>query len=421
MGRPYTVRSGDSLSSIAARNGYSSWEEIYNHDDNREFRQRRPNPNRIRAGDVLYLPDRAGGSTGADPAPEGAQPAAPAPSSAPPSTATPGAAPRRTPSGQDRAVLNSAYELREIVAAQGIERHNDQLPENWRIPRSLESQLPNNREHEWVRIDDTSAEFVSHTQRVRFRLRVVNTKDEYKRALETAGLHVIYGGHARYGRGPCFGPSADASDDWENGTANNTNTRGLFRMGYPVMLIPVTDIEHHGYRFNPVPTSQTVQASWYNPNVPRGRLQRIAVGELPTDLQTRVSGSSAGSEYWGRKTGQLVTDVLLWAGWENTVSAPMDLGATNLRCRCFCHFGCSSKVHNWRIVRERKNWRRTDTDRFAYFTTAPSQTVTAKVWLQALFEYSQPNGFQSWHRSLEWARVRGTQLLRSRGLRYSIW
>ncbi len=59
MGTSYTVRRGDTLSRIAQRHGYDSWEEIYNHDDNRAFRERRPDPNRIRAGDTLILPDRA--------------------------------------------------------------------------------------------------------------------------------------------------------------------------------------------------------------------------------------------------------------------------------------------------------------------------------------------------------------------------
>jgi len=47
MSTRYTVRPGDSLSSIASRNGLSSWRDIYDHPDNATFRTRRPNPNLV--------------------------------------------------------------------------------------------------------------------------------------------------------------------------------------------------------------------------------------------------------------------------------------------------------------------------------------------------------------------------------------
>ncbi len=417
MGTSYTVRSGDTLERIARRNGYDTWEEIYYHDENRAFRQRRPDPGRIYAGDTVVLPDRAGGScssalTGTESSAGGAGEGGVG------GGAVPAVAPRRADSATARAVLNTAYELREVVVAQGVEARNSSLREEWRIPRSLQSVLPDNAEHEWTRMEDEAAEFVSHAQRVRFRIRLVTAKNDYKRDLQASGLHVVYTGHARYGRGPCFGPNTDASDDWENGT--DPTTRGLYRMGYPVILIPIEDMDHHGYRFRPVPASVTVQRSWRHPEVPQ-RLDTIALGDLPQVLQSRVDPAPAAPEFWGRRSGRAVSDLLLWAGWENTASAPMDLGATDLRCRCFCHFGCSTKKHNWRIVRERKNWRRTDTDRFAYFTTGSSYGITTKLWLRAWLEYPRQNAFESWYRSLEWAKRRCNQYLRAEGFRYSVW
>ncbi len=59
MGSLYTVKYGDTLVGIAQANGYDSWREIYYHDDNWEFRQKRPDPDKIYPGDVLVLPDRA--------------------------------------------------------------------------------------------------------------------------------------------------------------------------------------------------------------------------------------------------------------------------------------------------------------------------------------------------------------------------
>lgn len=65
MSSPYTVKSGDSLSAIAAAHGIGSWQEIYNHPDNAAFRELRPNPDLIKPGDQLFIPtkDETGGSS----------------------------------------------------------------------------------------------------------------------------------------------------------------------------------------------------------------------------------------------------------------------------------------------------------------------------------------------------------------------
>lgn len=65
LSRKYVVQPGDCLSSIAAAQGYASWKTIYYDPDNAAFRAKRPNPNVIQAGDVLYLPDPEGKSVAA--------------------------------------------------------------------------------------------------------------------------------------------------------------------------------------------------------------------------------------------------------------------------------------------------------------------------------------------------------------------
>jgi LysM domain len=52
----YTVKSGDTLTAIAKRHGFSSWQEVYNHPLNAPFRVKRPNPNRIFPNDHLEIP-----------------------------------------------------------------------------------------------------------------------------------------------------------------------------------------------------------------------------------------------------------------------------------------------------------------------------------------------------------------------------
>jgi hypothetical protein len=340
-------------------------------------------------------------------------------------TPIPGAATRRKDAANTQTVLNSSYELREIVVAQGIEHHNtdpwlvpeDNTPYGYQIPRGLQQYFPDNAEHEWARIDDTSAEFVSHTQRVRYTIRLVTTKDQYKQALLTEGLHVIYMGHSRYGRGQCFGPSADPGEDWEQGS--NATTTGLFRDGYPVIGVHLSELREHGYRFYPVAATTQIRSNWYHPEIRRGNLHKIA---LPDDLQSKLlpQGQPMAEKYWASRDGEGET-LLLWAGWTDTISNPMDLGATDPLCRCWCIFSCSTQTHFWSIIRQRKEWKRTATDRFAYFTTNVSYPLTTWAWLRSVFEYSQPNDYQSWYPSLEWAKRRCGRILRSRDYYFGIY
>lgn len=58
MSAQYTIKPGDTLSRIAAREGYASWRDIYHHPENAAFRVKRPNPDRIFPGDVIILPGK---------------------------------------------------------------------------------------------------------------------------------------------------------------------------------------------------------------------------------------------------------------------------------------------------------------------------------------------------------------------------
>lgn len=53
----YTVKSGDCLYSIARSQGIHDWRTIYDHPNNSGFKAKRPNPNVIYPGDVLFLPE----------------------------------------------------------------------------------------------------------------------------------------------------------------------------------------------------------------------------------------------------------------------------------------------------------------------------------------------------------------------------
>lgn len=53
----HTVIRGDCLSSIAKQYGFSDYKTIYDHPQNQAFKQKRPNPNLIMAGDEIFIPE----------------------------------------------------------------------------------------------------------------------------------------------------------------------------------------------------------------------------------------------------------------------------------------------------------------------------------------------------------------------------
>ncbi|MFV8755137.1 peptidoglycan-binding protein [Nannocystaceae bacterium ST9] len=53
----HVVKQGDCLYRIAQQYGFADWRTIYDHADNAEFRELRPNPNVIHPGDQVHIPD----------------------------------------------------------------------------------------------------------------------------------------------------------------------------------------------------------------------------------------------------------------------------------------------------------------------------------------------------------------------------
>jgi len=54
----HTVNQGECLASIAKMYGFSDWKVIYDDSQNADFRKKRPNPNILKPGDELFIPDK---------------------------------------------------------------------------------------------------------------------------------------------------------------------------------------------------------------------------------------------------------------------------------------------------------------------------------------------------------------------------
>ncbi len=300
-----------------------------------------------------------------------------------------------------------SYETRRVVIAVGLEFHEDELTRELSDFQYLERTLGSDFA---VSSDRRTAEYVSDAQRVTYEFELKFSKSDYKTALETEGIIAVYSGHSRYGRGACLddytGTGARTGEQYEDG--NDTND-GLFRLGYPYIAVPFEDVRHHEYHFRPIPVEQDQPPQErdhpfsIHPEA-RGRISRVT---LPEDLRqyVRPASRSASHSYWGKRGRE--TSLLFNAGWSGTSASPYDLGSVSIRCKTFCHFGCSSRQHFWQIVRHEsyKAWQRTTppTDRFAYFTTAPSDSRTY-YWFQYLLQYPTQNNDQSWWECLEWAK-----------------
>ena len=57
-GKTHIVKQGESVAGIAKKYGFSNWLTIYNHADNAELKQKRPNPNVLYPGDKVVIPEK---------------------------------------------------------------------------------------------------------------------------------------------------------------------------------------------------------------------------------------------------------------------------------------------------------------------------------------------------------------------------
>ncbi len=262
--------------------------------------------------------------------------------------------------------------------------------------------------------DRKAAEYINYDQGVHYKFRLVYSLSDYKKALETPELIVVYSGHARYGRGPCFDQYAKecnmTGEQWEEGTHKDN---GIFRMGYPFVPVEIEDLEHHKYTCRPIPVELPKPPN--EAQHPMSRHPEARRTLLPIKIKPELAGqvkagfTSPSDSYWGYGA-----TIVLNAGWDGAARSIHNLNDVNLGCRTFCHFGCSSKIHLWQLLRrlEYKGWARPKppTEQLAYFTTATSDWRTV-YWLFYLLSYNKPNNDSHFFDSHEYAVRRANQRL----------
>ncbi len=306
------------------------------------------------------------------------------------------------------------YEERLIIVAQGKQFTNAQIPEGWGIPAFLQANIKN-----FQSTDDSNMSYSSDAQHVNFTIQRVQTKSGFMQALQTEGAMVVYGGHARYGQGPCFGDTDAPGEEWGSKSADPTAT-GVFRAGFPYIGLPIDEIcDEHQYTADPVDGgSPKPDSSDIHPHARQmyGQMKQFSISDLASkckasqaQVQAFLGNADAGDTFWGYdgigESGKYERHVLLKCGWDNTDISPNDVGGVDMNCKAFIFIGCSTFIHNYPIIRKIKGWTKDGDNRLAYWTTrATSGIPMTAYWMYYLLSYSKRNDNQPWEPSLEWTK-----------------
>ena len=221
--------------------------------------------------------------------------------------------------GSGFTAVSPVYETRELKIAYGIQFHKDE---------SLPGQTPQEFLDQYLEVSDdlekiSDSEYLNHLQGVRYTIEETTSKDQFIDWLKTPELHVIYMGHARYGRGPCFGahgndPANPAltlkSEDWEEGSDADS---GIFRIGYPFIGVDVAELIEHGYTARPVKESEGAPArADCDPDL-RGHLGSLHAktpDQISPGIDSQFGDHQAGDRYWTYGSGKISASSIMPVG-----------------------------------------------------------------------------------------------------------
>jgi hypothetical protein len=328
------------------------------------------------------------------------------------------------------------FEIRTLAIVQGLDFTNAQFRKNGAndllVPNAVAERLKK-RKLELLETSGTTFAYYSQEQGVLYNAQLIYDKADFKKALETPDLHVIYSGHSRIGRGPCFGPDVfkQPGEQWENGEEDGT---GLFRMGYPFVPVPVSDVADHGYTAFAVPSDVSIDKANCHPMLQAsyGKMKEFTISELESKLDKGhrrprwhvEDPDQLFKKFWGvdmvSVAGVNERHAVLFAGWDDTQTKPMDLGATDIQCKVLCVFACSTQMHFAKVLRDRKQWAQNDDDGFGFFTTEAACMDIAPSWIYHLLTYNKFSANQPLKELLEYVRGKTNQDLIAAGRNYKV-
>lgn len=212
--------------------------------------------------------------------------------------------------------------------------------------------------------------FYSVAQQIEYTLEFSTDRADFVAALKNPEVGVVYIGHARFGRGACFGPSDfTPGDHWNEGDGEHT---GIFKMGWDYIGVPADDIERHQYRTRAADTQHyytTTPLDWTMRVLPleveqsrcdpdlRSHYRELTMtplGEVVPDVSTRIErGASADTFFCYRARARLSDGSHDNQAWHMVVPAgAADLRRASVQCRFLAHMACASRPHNAEVFRE---------------------------------------------------------------------
>lgn len=310
-----------------------------------------------------------------------------------PATLPSSAVSRQNPDSTTATALAPACETRVVVLAMGAQFVFQEADAGYAVNQLQTRGLA------MTKLADCTYSYTNSAQQVTYILFTTTDKRIFKQALQADNIIVVYSGHARHGMGPCFHGQQDAPGDWwYDGDAPDN---GIFRMGYPYVAVPISDLLQSQYHARPLTADESKpdrDATNLHPKLMQnyGALRQLNLSDLDAnpDNVTLLGGLLPDGPYWGldciADSGKQERHLVMHAGWD-------DLSATPFSCRAFVHGGCSTFIHNYPIVRFLDGWKKDGDQKLAYWTTAATPAAWATpLFLFHLFSCQLQSGFGLW-------------------------
>lgn len=321
--------------------------------------------------------------------------------------------------------LDLRPEVRKILLAEGAGFHNDQKLPEYRIPERLidpkNSGLSRYPGLALAVIDADHFRYDNPMQGVRYEVERTTDRARFIAGLEDPETFVLYTGHARFGRGSCFGRVFNGPEQGSP-TVGDVWQQGLFRQGFPHIGVPVHELVEHQYRTFVSPATQTLVQADCDPLLKSkfGSLKKKPLREVvPADALHLIQGLGPDDLVWTFRAFQHgVTDDFLVhvAGFQNTAFPDVDLGKTAIACKGYFHCACLTEQLNREIVVVRKGFAQVDDTGHTFFTTDASDMFDGLSFLYHMLSFPEPSRFRPWKDMLDYAKTKANRDLAAWGV-----